>query len=188
MFNWLLILILITAAPWGFAAEDNESKRPVAAPADHSKDDSPLARQSGWKVLSFSFTGGTPLATLAEATTGRTLALSFEPDVKGNQLLSATFAGDSKDLQVVAMIDKTRCSISQKLKEASSRRPDGQRGPSEEDRRKYEALSEPAKAKFRELLREKFSDAKFRESPEEERRAAIRSIYEKVEKEAQSER
>uniref|UniRef100_UPI00286DD2AF hypothetical protein n=1 Tax=Gemmatimonas sp. TaxID=1962908 RepID=UPI00286DD2AF len=57
------------------------------------------------------------------------------------------------------------------------------RGPSEEDRKKYESLSEKSRDKFREALREKFSDEKFRNAPEEDRRNAVRTIFEKIEKE-----
>jgi hypothetical protein len=57
------------------------------------------------------------------------------------------------------------------------------RGPSEEDRKKYESLSDKAKDKFRDAMREKFTDEKFRNAPEEDRRNAIRSIFEKIEKE-----
>lgn len=59
----------------------------------------------------------------------------------------------------------------------------GSRGPSEEDRRRYEAMSDAAKEKVRNLFREKFSDEKFRNAPEEERRNIIRSAIEKIEKE-----
>ena len=57
------------------------------------------------------------------------------------------------------------------------------RGPSEEDRKKYESLSEKSREKFRDALREKFSDEKFRNAPEEDRRNAIRSMFDKIEKE-----
>jgi DNA-binding MarR family transcriptional regulator len=57
------------------------------------------------------------------------------------------------------------------------------RGPSEEDRKKYESLSDKAKEKFRDLMRSKFSDEKFRNAPEEERRNVIRKEFERIEKE-----
>ncbi len=57
------------------------------------------------------------------------------------------------------------------------------RGPTEEDRRRYESLSDDAKSKFRDAMRELFSDQKFRNLPEEERRAQIQKAYIKAETE-----
>ncbi len=59
----------------------------------------------------------------------------------------------------------------------------GSRGPSEEDRKRYESLSEKARDKFRDMMRSKFSDEKFRNAPEEERRNVIRKEFERIEKE-----
>ncbi len=60
------------------------------------------------------------------------------------------------------------------------------RGPSEEDRKRYESLSEAGQEKFREAMREKFRDAEFRNSPEEERRAVIRRLFDKAAAEDQA--
>ena len=57
------------------------------------------------------------------------------------------------------------------------------RGPSEEDRKRYESLSDKARDKFRDMMRSKFSDEKFRNAPEEERRNIIRKEFERIEKE-----
>jgi hypothetical protein len=57
------------------------------------------------------------------------------------------------------------------------------KGPTDEDRRRYESLSDKAKEKFRDSMRETFADEKFRNAPEEERRAKIRQLYEKAETE-----
>jgi len=59
----------------------------------------------------------------------------------------------------------------------------GSRGPSEEDRKRYEALSEKGREKLRDVLRSKFSDEKFRSAPDEERRNIIRKEVERIEKE-----
>lgn len=58
-------------------------------------------------------------------------------------------------------------------------------GKFEGQRKVFEKLSEEAREKFRKQLREKFSDAQFRNAPEDERRAAIRALFEKIEKEDQ---
>jgi hypothetical protein len=55
-------------------------------------------------------------------------------------------------------------------------------GPTEEDRKKYESLSDEAKEKFRNGMREMFSDEQFRNAPEEERRNAIRDLFDKIQK------
>jgi hypothetical protein len=60
------------------------------------------------------------------------------------------------------------------------------RGPSEEDRKRYESLSDEAKEKFREFMKERFSDAAFRNSPVEERRAEIRRLFDKAAAEDQA--
>ncbi len=57
------------------------------------------------------------------------------------------------------------------------------RGPSEEDRKRYESLSDKAREKLRETIRAKFSDPKFQNAPEEERRNMMRKTFEDIEKE-----
>ncbi len=59
-------------------------------------------------------------------------------------------------------------------------------GPSDEDRKRYESLSDGAKEKFREALREVFSNEEFRHSPEAERRAKIRTLFDKGKAEDQA--
>ena len=44
-------------------------------------------------------------------------------------------------------------------------------------------LNARRKDKFRDAMREKFSDDKFRNAPEEERRSAVKSMFEKIQKE-----
>ncbi|MBS0632057.1 MAG: hypothetical protein JSS11_09100, partial [Verrucomicrobia bacterium] len=57
------------------------------------------------------------------------------------------------------------------------------RGPTDEDRRRYESLSDRAREQFREALRQHFADEKFRNSPEEVRRAKIKELFDKAEAE-----
>ena len=57
------------------------------------------------------------------------------------------------------------------------------RGPSEEDRKRYESLSEKAREKLRDAMRSKFSDEKFRNAPDEEKRNIMRKTFEDIEKE-----
>ncbi|MCX6847395.1 MAG: hypothetical protein NTY98_00585 [Verrucomicrobia bacterium] len=61
-------------------------------------------------------------------------------------------------------------------------------GPIEEDRKRYESLSERAKGKFREAVRELFSHAEFRNAPEEERRERIRKTFEEAAAEDKAEK
>jgi len=72
--------------------------------------------------------------------------------------------------------------------EAEAKQPEDatRRGPSEEDRKRYESLSDRAREKFREAMRELFSQVEFRNSPEEERRARIRKAWEEAEAEDQA--
>ncbi|MBL9180520.1 MAG: hypothetical protein JNN17_00070 [Verrucomicrobiaceae bacterium] len=78
----------------------------------------------------------------------------------------------------------TRSSATKKSSPESSATPTSNRGrgPSEEDRKKYESLSDGAKEKFRDGMRKMFADEKFREAPEEERRNAIRDLFDKIQK------
>jgi len=59
-------------------------------------------------------------------------------------------------------------------------------GPSEEDRKRYESLSDEAKEKFRDSMREVFTHPEFRNAPEEERRAQIRKLFDKAAAEDQA--
>jgi hypothetical protein len=56
-------------------------------------------------------------------------------------------------------------------------------GPTEEDRKRYESLSDRARSKFRDAMRELFSQQEFRNAPEEERRARIRKAFDKAQAE-----
>lgn len=57
------------------------------------------------------------------------------------------------------------------------------RGPSDEDRKRYESLSDRGKEKFRNTLREHFSQEQFRNAPEEERRERIKKLFNEAEAE-----
>ncbi|MHB1083011.1 MAG: hypothetical protein ACYC67_26685 [Prosthecobacter sp.] len=56
-------------------------------------------------------------------------------------------------------------------------------GPTEDDRKRYESLSDRARSKFRDAMRELFSQEQFRNAPEEERHARIRKAFDKAQAE-----
>lgn len=57
------------------------------------------------------------------------------------------------------------------------------RGPTDEDRARYESLSDRGREKFRDAVRALFTQPEFRNAPEEERRAGIRKAFEEAEAE-----
>lgn len=145
---------------------------------------------------------------LTDRTGKNIIRLGFEPDQNGSRLISASIQSDGKTMQVVAMLDGKKHSFSRSIasmpvpdkdlmlaslrqavtaaeKDATSRAADTKprQGPSEQDRKKYESFSEEAKEKFRNGMREMFNDEKFRNAPEDERRSAIRTLFDKIEKE-----
>ncbi len=150
----------------------------------------------------------TATVLLTDRTGKNVIRLGFEPDQNGSRLISASIQADGKTMKIVAMLDGKEHSFSRPIasmpvpdkdlmlaglrqavssaeKEATSQSSDvkPRRGPSEEDRKKYESLSDAAKEKFRNGMREMFNDEKFRNAPEEERRSAIRTLFDKIEKE-----
>jgi hypothetical protein len=150
----------------------------------------------------------TATVLLTDRTGKNIIRLGFEPDENGSRLISASIQADGKTMKIVAMLDGKEHSFSRPIasmpvpdkdlmlaslrqavtsaeKEGTSQASEvkPRRGPSEEDRKKYESLSDAAKEKFRNGMREMFSDEKFRNAPEEERRSAIRTLFDKIEKE-----
>jgi len=55
--------------------------------------------------------------------------------------------------------------------------------PAKRIAKKYESLSDKSKEKFRDGMRQMFSDEKFRNASEEDRRNAIRSMFDRIQKE-----
>lgn len=152
-------------------------------------------------LTGIAYIDGKPVATVFNKESKQSFIVGAEPNFQGWTLQEAQPAPDitrsqarisiggeivsvrygtvsAKDMQGERKSDRS---------ERKSERGEGfrgsSRGPSEEDRKKYESLSEKAREKFRDTLREKFRDEKFRNAPEEERRNMIRKEFERIEKE-----
>lgn len=159
-------------------------------------------------LTGMAYVDGKPVVTIFDKNAKQSIVVSDEPNLKGWKLVGAKPSEkiDYAQAQIAIggetfSIRHTALSKDDMRKDKSERRdgppggpggppPSGSdrysrsnRGPSEEDRKKYESLSDKARDKFRDALREKFSDEKFRNASEEDRRNAVRSIFEKIEKE-----
>ncbi|MBN8421840.1 MAG: hypothetical protein J0L73_23185 [Verrucomicrobia bacterium] len=151
-------------------------------------------------LTGMAYVNGKPVVTIFDKNEKQSLVVSEEPNLKGWKLMEALPSSNIDRAQAKIAIGGETFSIRHsaldkndltKGKSDKGSRGDsggdrlnrGSRGPSEEDRKKYESLSEKAKDKFRNAMREKFSDEKFRNAPEEERRNAIRTMFEKIQKE-----
>ncbi len=156
-------------------------------------------------LTGMAYVDGKPVVTIFDKTNKQSIVVSDEPNLKGWKLVGAQPAETIDFAQARIAIGGETFSVrhttlgkDELRKNKSERRGDGppssppagggerlnrsNRGPSEEDRKKYESLSEKARDKFRDALREKFSDEKFRNASEDDRRTAVRSIFEKIEK------
>jgi hypothetical protein len=155
-------------------------------------------------LTGMAYVNGKPVVTIFDKNEKQSLVVSEEPNLKGWKLIEAlpttnieraqakiAIGGETFSIRH-SVLDKNDLTKGKSDKGDKGPRPDsssgdrlsrGSRGPSEEDRKKYESLSEKAKDKFRNAMREKFSDEKFRNAPEEERRNAIRTMFEKIQKE-----
>lgn len=154
-------------------------------------------------LTGMAYVDGKPVVTIFDRNAKQSIVVSEEPNLKGWKLVGAQPSEKIDRAQAKIAIGGETFSVRhatltkddmRKDKDKGERREGGpsggddrfkrgNRGPSEEDRKKYESLSEKARDKFREQLREKFSDEKFRNAPEEDRRNAVRTIFEKIEKE-----
>lgn len=158
-------------------------------------------------LTGMAYVDGKPVVTIFDKEAKQSIVVSDEPNLKGWKLVGATPSEKIDRAQAKISIGGETFSIrhttltkdDMKKDSRGERREGGpggppppggddrfrrsNRGPSEEDRKKYEALSEKARDKFRDALREKFSDEKFRNAPEEDRRNAVKAIFEKIEKE-----
>jgi hypothetical protein len=148
---------------------------------------------------------GKPVATIYNKETKESYVVSEEPNIQGWKLNEAMQTPDITRSQAKITIggevvsvryDSTAMSAENMKKDKKggggggrSESGDGDRlrrsnrGPSEEDRKRYESLSDSGKEKLRNLMREKFSDEKFRNAPEDERRNLIKREFERIEKE-----
>lgn len=151
------------------------------------------------------YVDGKPVVTLFDKEKKESLVVTEEPNMKGWTLVEASQSSDIKRASAKINIGGEPVSIrydasaltpeamrKDKDKDRGDRPPPpgggdkynrGGRGPSEEDRKKYESLSDKAKEKFRDGMRQMFSDEKFRNASEEDRRNAIRSMFDKIQKE-----
>ncbi len=158
-------------------------------------------------LTGMAYVDGKPVVTIFDKNAKQSIVVSDEPNLKGWKLVGATPSEKIDRAQAKISIGGETFSIrhtpltkdDMKRDSRSERREGGpggppppggddrfrrsNRGPSEEDRKKYESLSEKSKEKLRDAMREKFSDEKFRNAPEEDRRNAMRAIFEKIQKE-----
>ncbi|MFZ2278858.1 MAG: hypothetical protein WAW39_13710 [Prosthecobacter sp.] len=155
-------------------------------------------------LTGMAYVNGKPVVTIFDKNEKQSLVVSEEPNLKGWKLIEALPTSNIERAQAKiaiggetfsirhSVLDKNDLTKGKSDKGDKGPRSDsssgdrfnrGNRGPSEEDRKKYESLSDKAKEKFRDAMREKFSDEKFRNAPEEERRNAIRTMFEKIQKE-----
>ena len=129
------------------------------------------------------------VALLTDRSGKKIIRLTFQPDEHGSKLVSASIDSETAAVKLVVFVDGKTHTFTRTIADMPSppgdlrQLPPSTRGPTEEDRHRYEALSVPAREKFRDQVRQKFSDEKFRNAPEEDRRNAIRTIFEKIEKE-----
>lgn len=155
-------------------------------------------------LTGIAYINGKPVATVFNKETKESHIVSSEPNFQGWVLNEAQPAPDITRSRAVITIGGEQVKLTyaavsaedlkggkkEKDRDRGDRGPppggEGfrgeRRGPSEEDRRRYEGLSEKAKERFRDMMRSKFSDEKFRNAPEEERRNIIRKEFERIEK------
>lgn len=160
-------------------------------------------------LTGLAYIDGKPVATIMNTETNESWSVSEEPNPKGWKLVEATATTDINRAQakiaiggevVVIRYNKDEMT-SDKLKKHRSkgsggppgpppeggpggdrfRRPEG-RGPSEEDRRRYEALSDTGKEKLRSFFRDNMERLR-NAGTDEERRQFVRNAFEKIEKE-----
>jgi hypothetical protein len=156
-------------------------------------------------LTGMAYVDGKPVVTIFDKEAKQSIVVSDEPNLKGWKLVGARPSEKIDYAQAQISIGGETFSIRHTSLSKDDLRPDkrekgppggpppppgggerfsrSNRGPSEEDRKKYESLSDKAKEKFRDELRQKFSDEKFRNASEEDRRTAIRSVFERIEKE-----
>ncbi|MFO1482160.1 MAG: hypothetical protein U1F71_02240 [Verrucomicrobiaceae bacterium] len=158
-------------------------------------------------LTGMAYVDGKPVVTIFDKNAKQSIVVSDEPNLKGWKLVGARPSDKIDYAQAQIAIGGETFSIRHSTLSKDDMRKDkgerhdgpggpggpppgggdrysrGSRGPSEEDRKRYESLSESAKEKVRNVFREKFSDEKFRNAPEEERRNIIRAAVEKIEKE-----
>jgi hypothetical protein len=210
--RWLRLTFAIITASCAIA-QDADLPRPfdptVVTPMLQNSPFTRAVNLSDSLILTgIAYIDGKPVATLLDKETKKHYVVSEQPNPQGWTLQEASQTTNVKKAQAKVAIGGEVVSIRydeeamtpdamKKMKERprSDRPPPpsgggegdrfrrSDRGPSEEDRRRYESLSDKAREKFRDELRIKFSDPNFRNAPEEERRNAVKAAFEKIEKE-----
>jgi hypothetical protein len=155
-------------------------------------------------LTGLAYIDGKPVATILNTETSQSYSVSEDPNPMGWKLTEATATTDINRAQAkiaiggeVVVIRYNKDAMTpeslKKLKGKSGsnsppgdsgdrfRRSEG-RGPSEEDRKKYESLSEAGKEKLRNFFRENMDKLRTAGN-DEERRQFVRSAFEKIEKE-----
>ncbi|MBK8093629.1 MAG: hypothetical protein IPK32_17040 [Verrucomicrobiaceae bacterium] len=178
---------------------------------DHSPFTRLVSVSDSLVLTGVAYVDGKPVVTLFDKDKKESLVVTSEPNMKGWTLIEATQSIDIKRASAKINIGGEPVSIrydaaaltpeamkKDKKGDRGDRGPPpggppgggdkfsrGGRGPSEEDRKKFESLSESAKDKFRNGMREMFNNDKFRNASEDDRRNAIRSMFDKIQKEDQ---
>jgi hypothetical protein len=204
-----LLPVLASGAP--ASAPDPDLPQPfdanVVAPVVQSSPFTRMVNMSDNLVLTgIANIQGKPVATIYNKETKESYVVSEEPNIQGWKLNEAMQTPDITRSQAKITIggevvsvryDSTVMTAENMKKDKKDRgqgggRGEGEggdrlrrsgRGPSDEDRKRYESLSDGSKEKFRNMMREKFSDEKFRNAPEDERRNLIKREFERIEKE-----
>lgn len=179
---------------------DPNSLAPVVASSPFTR----MVNMSDNLVLTgIAYIDGKPVATIFNTETKESHIVGTEPNFQGWTLQEARPAPDITRSQArisiggeVVSVRYSALTAKDMKGEKKGERPEGERGgppgerfrgggrgPSEEDRKRYESLSEKGREKLREAFRSKFSDEKFRNAPEEERRNIMRKEVERIEKE-----
>ncbi len=174
-------------------------------------DNSPFTRlvsiSDSLVLTGVAYLDGKPVVTLLDKVTKESLVVTDQPNMRGWTLLEASPSSDITRSQAKISMGGEPISVrydataltKDAMKKDKSGGPGGPPppgsgdrfskggswGPSEEDRKKYESLSDKAKEKFRDGMREAFSSDKFRNASEEDRRNAIRSLFDRVQKDDQ---
>jgi hypothetical protein len=204
LFFWLPVAALVAAEA------DPDLPQPFdpaqLAPVVTSSPFTRMVNMSDNLVLTgIAYIDGKPVATVFNMETKQSHIVGSEPNFQGWTLQEAMPAPDITKSQARITIGGEVVSVRYAALNAKDMKSDGRssersdrgsssggerfrssRGPSEEDRKRYEALSEKGREKLREVFRSKFSDEKFRNAPEEERRNIIRKEVERIEKEDKS--
>lgn len=153
-------------------------------------------------LTGIAYIDGKPVATVFNMETKQSHIVGAEPNFQGWTLQEAMPAPDITRSQARISIGGEIVSVRYAALTAKDMKADGKsersdrgsdrggerlrsssRGPSEEDRKRYETLSEKGREKLREAFGAKFRDEKFRNAPEEERRNIMRKEFERIEKE-----